>query len=105
MVGGISTATAYGLSVPNDVSLSPSLQSVDYVRKRAACENDISRALQAATFDWAGAKVKRDAYVKRLNGIYEKNWKGAGIDVIEGYDTQISPSSLASPTCEGPRSS
>lgn len=36
------------------------------------------------SFDWATLKANRDAYVLRLNGIYERNLGKAGVDVYEG---------------------
>ncbi|NXU47791.1 GSHR protein, partial [Turnix velox] len=36
-------------------------------------------------FNWRTIKEKRDAYVRRLNDIYENNVRKAGIDVIRGY--------------------
>ncbi|NXL75537.1 GSHR protein, partial [Leptocoma aspasia] len=36
-------------------------------------------------FNWRTIKEKRDAYVLRLNGIYENNVKKAHIDIIRGY--------------------
>uniref|UniRef100_A0A7S1XMW5 Glutathione-disulfide reductase n=2 Tax=Phaeomonas parva TaxID=124430 RepID=A0A7S1XMW5_9STRA len=38
----------------------------------------------AGAFDWAAVKARRDAYVKRLNGNYLRNWEKAGIQVIHG---------------------
>jgi glutathione reductase (NADPH) len=35
-------------------------------------------------FDWAKMKIKRDAYIERLNGIYERNLANANIDVVKG---------------------
>ncbi|GAB9473288.1 Glutathione-disulfide reductase [Globisporangium polare] len=35
-------------------------------------------------FDWANMKTKRDAYILRLNGIYERNLGNAQVDLIEG---------------------
>ncbi|NXJ85020.1 GSHR protein, partial [Trogon melanurus] len=37
------------------------------------------------TFNWRTIKEKRDAYVRRLNEIYENNLKKAHIDIIRGY--------------------
>jgi glutathione reductase (NADPH) len=37
------------------------------------------------TFDWAGFKRARDAYVARLNGIYAKNLDGDGVTRVEGF--------------------
>ncbi|NXF82116.1 GSHR protein, partial [Sclerurus mexicanus] len=36
-------------------------------------------------FSWRTIKEKRDAYVRRLNDIYENNVKKAQIDIIRGY--------------------
>ncbi|KAM3672206.1 glutathione reductase, mitochondrial isoform 2-T2 [Ammospiza maritima maritima] len=36
-------------------------------------------------FSWRTIKEKRDAYVRRLNDIYENNVKKAHIDIIRGY--------------------
>ncbi|XP_033369582.1 glutathione reductase, mitochondrial isoform X2 [Parus major] len=36
-------------------------------------------------FNWRTIKEKRDAYVRRLNDIYESNVKKARIDIIRGY--------------------
>ncbi|XP_075006460.1 glutathione reductase, mitochondrial isoform X1 [Calonectris borealis] len=39
----------------------------------------------AVKFNWRTIKEKRDAYVRRLNQIYEDNVKKAHIDIIRGY--------------------
>jgi glutathione reductase (NADPH) len=39
---------------------------------------------QTAPFDWSSFKKKRDAYVKRLNGIYEKNLSNDKIEYLHG---------------------
>jgi glutathione reductase (NADPH) len=35
-------------------------------------------------FDWNTLKAKRDAYIERLNGIYERNLDGSGVTVFRG---------------------
>jgi glutathione reductase (NADPH) len=35
--------------------------------------------------DWAGLKARRDAYIERLNGIYEKNLHRRGVTYLEGW--------------------
>jgi len=40
---------------------------------------------EGSTFDWGLMKTKRDAYVKRLNGIYSNGLAKNGIDSYEGY--------------------
>ena len=39
------------------------------------------------TFDWAKIKEKRDAYVKRLNGIYQRNLGNDSIEILHGWAT------------------
>ncbi len=39
---------------------------------------------QTAPFDWTYFKKKRDAYVKRLNGIYERNLNNDKVEYIHG---------------------
>lgn len=36
-------------------------------------------------FDWPAFKAKRDAYVQRLNGIYERNLTKEGVDYLYGH--------------------
>ncbi|KAH0550877.1 GTP-binding protein gtr1 [Trichoglossum hirsutum] len=45
---------------------------------------------QTAPFDWTTFKHKRDAYVKRLNGIYEKNLHNDGVEYIHGWGRLLS---------------
>lgn len=40
---------------------------------------------QAKTFNWEYFKPKRDAYVHRLNGIYERNLAKEGVDLVYGH--------------------
>lgn len=35
-------------------------------------------------------KEKRDAYIKRLNGIYVRNLGNSNVEIIEGYGTFVS---------------
>ena len=41
--------------------------------------------LEVRGHDWGELKRRRDAYVKRLNGIYESNLDRKGVEYIEGY--------------------
>ena len=36
-------------------------------------------------FDFAMLKTKRDAYIKRLNGIYERNLQKDNVELIRGH--------------------
>lgn len=39
---------------------------------------------QSSAFDWAKFKAERDAYILRLNGIYEKNLEKSGVTLLRG---------------------
>lgn len=39
---------------------------------------------EVKSFDWPKFKTKRDAYIKRLNGIYERNLGNDKVDYIKG---------------------
>ncbi|KAH3688914.1 hypothetical protein WICPIJ_000087 [Wickerhamomyces pijperi] len=45
---------------------------------------DVDPAL-AKTFNWEYFKPKRDAYVQRLNGIYERNLAKEGVELLYGW--------------------
>lgn len=45
---------------------------------------------QTAPFDWSSFKKKRDAYIKRLNGIYEKNLNNDKVEYIHGRASLLS---------------
>ena len=42
------------------------------------------KGLENIQLDFPTFKANRDAYIKRLNGIYLKNAEGSGIDYIKG---------------------
>ncbi|KAI9680573.1 MAG: Glutathione reductase [Caeruleum heppii] len=46
---------------------------------------------ETAPFDWTLFKHKRDAYVKRLNGIYEKNLSNDKVEYIHGRAHFLNP--------------
>lgn len=46
---------------------------------------------QTAPFDWTTFKHKRDAYVKRLNGIYEKNLGNDKVEYLHGTASFVDP--------------
>ncbi|KAI9731759.1 MAG: Glutathione reductase [Cirrosporium novae-zelandiae] len=48
---------------------------------------------ETAPFDWHTFKQKRDAYVKRLNGIYERNLQNDKVEYIHGRASLTSPTS------------
>jgi glutathione reductase (NADPH) len=45
--------------------------------------------------DWAALKARRDAYVRRLNGIYEANLDKSGVRYIAGAARFVDPHSVA----------
>ncbi|TFK72229.1 glutathione reductase [Pluteus cervinus] len=55
-------------------------------------------------FDWNAFKTKRDAYIGKLNGIYETNWKKEGIEYYRGKGVLTSPTTVEiTPNDGGPR--
>ncbi|KAL2160187.1 hypothetical protein VTH06DRAFT_1843 [Thermothelomyces fergusii] len=48
------------------------------------------RVQEAAPFDWATFKQKRDAYVQRLNGIYERNLANDKVEYVHGWARLLS---------------
>ncbi|KAH7367171.1 glutathione-disulfide reductase [Plectosphaerella cucumerina] len=42
---------------------------------------------ETAPFDWTTFKNKRDAYIKRLNGIYERNLANDKVEYVHGWAT------------------
>ncbi|KAI0648345.1 glutathione reductase [Trametes meyenii] len=45
-------------------------------------------------FDWASFKPQRDAYIRRLNGIYDNNVAKEGVELHHGKARLLSPSSV-----------
>ena len=56
---------------------------------------DYGFAIDVGGHDWAELKARRDAYVTRLNGIYENNLGRRGVDYVQGAATFIDPHTLA----------
>src|SRR5258707_4817718 len=40
--------------------------------------------VENAQFDWASFKPQRDAYIRRLNGVYERNFEREGVEYHHG---------------------
>jgi len=51
----------------------------------AKLAEDFGFDIAVTRHDWAALKQRRDAYVKRLNGIYETNLDKRGVTLIRGY--------------------
>lgn len=45
---------------------------------------------ETAPFDWSTFKTKRDAYIKRLNGIYERNLGNDNVEYLHGWARLLS---------------
>lgn len=43
----------------------------------------------AGKFDWPFLKEARDSYIKRLNGIYDRNLANSGVKVIQGVSADV----------------
>ena len=56
---------------------------------------DYGFTIDVGGHDWAGLKARRDAYVTRLNGIYENNLGRRGVDYIQGAAKFVDPHTLA----------
>lgn len=50
---------------------------------------------ETKAFDWTTFKHKRDAYVQRLNGIYERNLKNDSVEYVRGWGKLLSPTEVA----------
>ncbi len=46
---------------------------------------DYGFAVEVKGHDWAGLKARRDAYIERLNGIYERNLDKRGVTFLAGH--------------------
>lgn len=47
--------------------------------------SDLDAKVKYGDFDWPAIKHKRDAYVKRLNGIYERNLERENVEYVYGF--------------------
>ena len=48
-------------------------------------------SVDGVRFDWSAIKQARDAYVSRLNGIYQRGLDTSGVDVLHGFARFYSP--------------
>lgn len=53
------------------------------------------------SFNWNLMKQKRDAYVKRLNGIYERNLGNDKVDHIQGWASFVDKNTIRVQPAEG----
>lgn len=59
---------------------------------------------ETAPFDWPAFKNKRDAYIKRLNGIYERNLEKDGVEYVHGWGKLLSKNEVEVTTDDGSKS-
>lgn len=52
-------------------------------------------------FDWKTFKPQRDAYIRRLNGIYDNNVTKEGVDYFEGFARLASPTEVEVKSSDG----
>src|SRR4029078_1919308 len=46
---------------------------------------DYGFQIDVTGFDWPTLKKKRDAYIERLNGIYERNLSNDKVELVRGF--------------------
>ncbi|KAJ6258429.1 hypothetical protein Dda_6469 [Drechslerella dactyloides] len=56
---------------------------------------------QKEPFDWTGFKHKRDAYIKRLNGIYERNLDKDSVEYISAHASLVSNTEVVLKSIDG----
>ncbi|WKX88917.1 hypothetical protein Q1695_008505 [Nippostrongylus brasiliensis] len=66
--------------VPKKVMYNCSMHA-EFIRDHADYGFDVT----VNKFDWSIIKNSRDAYIRRLNGIYENNLNGSKVELIRGY--------------------
>ncbi|NIL93925.1 MAG: glutathione-disulfide reductase [Woeseiaceae bacterium] len=64
-------------------------------RQHAAHAGDYGFDMSIGGHDWGKVKERRDAYVSRLNGIYERNLGNSGAKYITGAASFVDPHTLA----------
>ncbi len=106
-IAGANRAASYGAkcAVVEQAQLGGTCVNVGCVPKKvmwfAASSADIINSaknygfdVSANAFDWGLLKQKRDAYIKRLNGIYGNNLSNNKVQHIEGTATFIDPHTI-----------
>ncbi|KZV91053.1 hypothetical protein EXIGLDRAFT_837354 [Exidia glandulosa HHB12029] len=55
------------------------------IAERIRFAKDYGQAVDSPKFDWESFKPKRDAYIRKLNGIYESNLGKEGVEYHQGW--------------------
>lgn len=79
--------------VPKKVMWSAATMAKSLTEARNYGFDDADPAI-ASNFNWAAFKAKRDAYIKRLNGIYERNLEKEGVDYVYGWAKFLNDSTV-----------
>ncbi|CAH0481266.1 unnamed protein product [Peronospora belbahrii] len=77
------TCVNYGC-VPKKVMFNTAAHVEHLNRNKDYCINTAMKEFKFGDFDWSTMKIKRDAYINRLNGIYENNLSKAKVDYVQG---------------------
>jgi len=56
--------------------------------------SDYGFQLDLTGFDWPAVKKKRDAYIERLNGIYERNLANDKVELVRGFARLTGPHTM-----------
>jgi len=90
IVGGAIGGTCVNVGcVPKKVMWNTALQA-EYISDHA----DYGFDVESKGFSWKLIKEKRDAYIKRLNGIYDTNLSKAGIARVDGWAKFVGPHTI-----------
>ncbi|TYZ64956.1 hypothetical protein PybrP1_010263 [[Pythium] brassicae (nom. inval.)] len=78
------TCVHYGC-VPKKIMFNAA-SHVEHLHRNAdySITTSAGKQFEFGDFDWANMKTKRDAYIARLNGIYERNLGNAHVDLVQG---------------------
>jgi glutathione reductase (NADPH) len=68
--------------------------AADLAEKLQQAEGYNFTGIGKPSFDWKTFKPRRDEYIKRLNGIYEKNFEKEGVEFHHGLARVLSPSEV-----------
>src|SRR5262245_47689322 len=68
--------------------------AADLADKLKHAENYKFQGLGKPTFDWSSFKPQRDAYIRKLNGIYAHNFEKEGVKYLQGKAKFLSPTSI-----------
>ncbi|KAG7289834.1 GTP-binding protein gtr1 [Staphylotrichum longicolle] len=85
--GGLGAARAASAScVPKKVTFNAAAIAETIHQAKSYCFS----LQETAPFDWTTFKQKRDAYIHRLNGIYERNLNNDKVEYVHGWAKVIS---------------